>query len=73
MTDSSAESPSSEDVYEKMEVLEPYTTDELAATFNAPKKRIRTVLNGGSKQENSERRNQNRARTPYLGPASSNP
>lgn len=44
MTDNPAESPSSRDVYEKMEVLEPYTTDELATTFDAPKQRIRDRL-----------------------------
>lgn len=35
---------SPDEVYDEMEVLEPYTAGELASSFNAPKRRIRTLL-----------------------------
>jgi DNA replicative helicase MCM subunit Mcm2 (Cdc46/Mcm family) len=38
------ESLSTEEIYEEMEVLEPYTAGELASHFDAPKQRIRNLL-----------------------------
>lgn len=35
---------SPDEVYDEMEVLEPYTTRELASYFDAPKQRIRNLL-----------------------------
>lgn len=35
---------SAEAVYGEMAVLEPYTTGELASSFDAPRRRIRTLL-----------------------------
>jgi hypothetical protein len=36
--------PSPAEIYEEMEVLEPYTAGELASLFDAPKERIRALL-----------------------------
>jgi DNA-binding GntR family transcriptional regulator len=50
MTERDEQSPPSEknltaeDLYDDMEVLEPYTAGELAARFDASKKRVRTLL-----------------------------
>lgn len=46
MTDSTADGdePSSEDVYEEMEPLEPYTTGELASLFSAPRDLVGRLL-----------------------------
>jgi DNA-binding transcriptional ArsR family regulator len=33
-----------EDIYEEMDVLEPYTAGELASNFDVPKRRIRKLL-----------------------------
>jgi hypothetical protein len=35
---------SPDDIYDEMEVLEPYTAGELAPKYDAPKQRIRTLL-----------------------------
>lgn len=35
---------SPDDLYDEMEVLEPYTAGELASKYDAPKQRIRTLL-----------------------------
>ncbi|WP_248895809.1 hypothetical protein [Haloplanus halobius] len=37
--------PTADDVYERMEPLEPYTAGELASALDAPKQVIRTLLN----------------------------
>jgi len=44
MGDSADRDLSVEEIYEEMEVLEPYTAGELASSFDAPKRRIRKLL-----------------------------
>lgn len=44
MDDKTDEDPLSEDIYEEIEILEPSTTGELSSRFDAPKRRIRKLL-----------------------------
>jgi rubrerythrin len=44
MKDDTKQDLSADVIYDEMEVLEPYTTGELASYFDAPKQRIRNLL-----------------------------
>jgi len=62
MGDSTDGDLSSEEIYEEMEVLEPYTAGELASVFNAPKRRIQKLLERLSNSGKSGKRNPSQTR-----------
>lgn len=68
MTDSRPDerSPSSDELYEKLEPFEPYTTDELAAELQTEENTIRKLLNKLTRERKIRKKTPKESRTIWI-------